>query len=137
MCGSQVLDMSASAPPFAIAVAVAPGVFLVTQNGINTALKEASGMPAVVTAFFSFSVSTIAIISAAFIHKPACDFSLAGAPWYAYCGGLLGSGYVFGAVCVSQRFKPPRRLPSSLQEHLLFEAHVVMCMCMYMCACAL
>ena len=73
------------------------------QNGINTALKETAGASAVVIAFASFAISTVAIVSAAIIHRPACDFSLLGMPWYAYCGGLLGSGYVFGAVYLTDQ----------------------------------
>ena len=86
-----------------VVVALVAGVFLVTQNGINTALKEAAIPSPVATALLSFSVSTVAIGAVATAHRPDYDFALAGAPWYAYCGGLLGAGYVFGAVYLTSQ----------------------------------
>ena len=77
-----------------IVIALVAGTFLVTQNGINTVLKETAIPSAVVTSFASFAISTVSIVAFAALHNPACDFTLLGAPWFAYCGGLLGAGYV-------------------------------------------
>lgn len=83
----------------AAAISVFAGVSLVSQNGMNTALRETALQSPFVTSFCSFAVSLVCIITVAIAHRPRFDdFTFFGAPWYAYCGGLLGPIYVVGTV---------------------------------------
>ena len=86
-----------------LAISVCAGIFLVTQNGVNTALKEAVLPNAFATGFVSFTCSLVFISTVAAVHKPCSGFSFFGAPWYAYTGGLLGPIYVMGAVVLADR----------------------------------
>lgn len=86
-----------------LAISLGSGVFLVTQNGVNNALKEAVLPNAFATGFVSFTCSLAFIATVAAMHKPCSGFSFFGAPWYAYTGGLLGPIYVMGAVVLADR----------------------------------
>ena len=83
----------------AVAISVIAGISLVCQNGMNTALRQSALHSTFLTSFSSFAVSLVCIVLVAVAHRPNCsDFTFWGAPWYAYCGGLLGPIYVVGTV---------------------------------------
>jgi transporter family-2 protein len=87
-----------------LAVAFCVGAIITMQVGTNTRLKEAFGeaMPAVIIS----SVLGVVILAVATLvsrtpwPSPA---RLAGAPWWAWLGGLLGAVYAVATVLLARR----------------------------------
>ena len=91
----------------AAAIGAIGGALLVSQNGINTNLRNHAWPSGIIVSFISFSVGLVCIFTIALFHRPRCDVSLRhlrkNTPWYAYTGGLLGPTYVIAAVFLSSR----------------------------------
>jgi len=85
-------------------VAVAAGVMLPIQFGINAQLSHWVGSP-IRAAFVSFLVGTIALlVVAAFVRKPLPSLARLGdVPWWVWTGGLLGAFYVTGSILAAPR----------------------------------
>lgn len=78
---------------------IAGGIILPTQVAINTLLKKYIGMPMQVT-FISFLVGTTASFCIClFARYPLPSLSAVNsASWWMWCGGLLGTFYVWAAI---------------------------------------
>ena len=80
-------------------IAVAAGVMIPFQAGINTQLAQLVGSP-IRAAFVSFVVGTLALfVLSLLILKPLPSGErLAGAPWWLWTGGFFGAFYVAGNI---------------------------------------
>jgi transporter family-2 protein len=80
-------------------IAVAAGVMIPFQAGINTQLAQLVGSP-IRAAFVSFVVGTIALfLLSLLVLKPLPSGArLGGAPWWLWTGGLFGAFYVAGNI---------------------------------------
>jgi bacterial/archaeal transporter family-2 protein len=85
-------------------LAVAAGVMIPFQAGINTQLAQLVGSP-IRAAFVSFLVGATALLVLSFlVLKPLPAGSrLAGAPWWLWTGGLFGAFYVAGNIVSAPR----------------------------------
>ena len=85
-------------------IAVAAGVMIPFQAGVNTQLAQLVGSP-IRAAFVSFLVGTTALlVIAAFVVKPLPSGErLAGAPWWLWTGGFFGAFYVAGNIVSAPR----------------------------------
>jgi transporter family-2 protein len=87
-----------------LALAFCVGAVITVQIGTNTRLKEAFGeaMPAVIVS----SMLGVAILAVATLvgRTPWPSMArLAGAPWWAWLGGLLGALYAVATVLLARR----------------------------------
>ncbi len=83
----------------ALAVAVAAGVMLPLQAGINAELvRSVDGASR--AAFVSFLVGTLALLVVSLVATRGLPSlgEVDGAPWWVWIGGLLGAFYVFGGI---------------------------------------
>jgi transporter family-2 protein len=80
-------------------IAVAAGVMIPFQAGINTQLAQLVGSP-IRAAFVSFVVGMLALLVLSFfVLKPLPSGArLGGAPWWLWTGGLFGAFYVAGNI---------------------------------------
>ena len=87
-----------------IALALAIGACLSAQAGVNSQLPQWTGHP-VRAALASFAVGTVALLVASLaLRAPWPPPSrLAGAPWWAWSGGLLGAVVVSGTIVAAPR----------------------------------
>jgi transporter family-2 protein len=87
-----------------VLLAVAAGVMLPFQYGVNSQLAHWLGSP-VRAAFVSFLVGTIALlVVAAFVRRPMPSVGRLGeVPWWVWIGGLLGAFYVTGSIVSAPR----------------------------------
>lgn len=85
-------------------VAVAMGMMITAQSGINSQLRMALGHP-VVAATVSFLVGTAGLIFVWMVMRvPMPDMKHASAvPLWGWTGGLLGAAYITGAVVLAPR----------------------------------
>ncbi len=84
--------------------AFAAGAVLPFQVGVNARLAHVVHGP-IRAAFVSFVVGTIALlVLSALVWRPLPSSGrLAGAPWWAWIGGLLGAFYVAGSIVTGPR----------------------------------
>ncbi len=85
-------------------LALLGGVSLAAQIGINSSLRVALGSP-VLAALVNFLVGTCGLALFALLVRtqlPGRE-AVAGAPWWAWTGGVLGAFYVTMAALVGQR----------------------------------
>ncbi len=84
--------------------AFAAGAVLPFQVGVNARLAHVVHGP-IRAAFVSFVVGTIALlVLSALVWRPLPSSGrLAGAPWWARIGGLLGAFYVAGSIVTGSR----------------------------------
>ncbi len=107
------------------------------QAGINLRLRQSLGDP-VWASFISFLVGTVALLVYGVTTRPAPAFAMAcTAPWWAWCGGLLGAFFVtviivlaanLGATTSMAWLLAGQFLCASLLDHyglVGFEVHVV------------
>ena len=87
-----------------VPVALAAGMFLPVQFGVNSHLRNFVGGP-VAAAAISFVVGTVALAVAALIVQRSLPEpgSVASAPWWAWTGGLLGAFFVFASIVLTPR----------------------------------
>ena len=85
-------------------LAVAAGVMLPLQYGINAQLAHWLGSP-IRAAFVSFLVGMLALlVISAFVRKPLPSAARLGqVPWWVWIGGLLGAFYVAGSIVSAPR----------------------------------
>jgi bacterial/archaeal transporter family-2 protein len=85
------------------ALALAAGVLLIVQVGVNATLRSALGSP-VTAALMSFVVGTAALaVLLLFVRPWPGRTQLVAAPWWAWLGGLLGAFYVVATIIVGPR----------------------------------
>lgn len=87
-----------------LAVAFCVGAVITVQVGTNTRLKEAFGeaLPAViVSSTIGVAVLLIATLATRTPWPPAAR--VAGAPWWAWLGGVLGAIYAIATVLLARR----------------------------------
>src|SRR3712207_9392857 len=90
--------------PFYMLFAIAAGVMLPVQFGINAVLaRYVDG--AVRASLVSFAVGTLCLAAAwlLFFRGVPSGERLAGAPWWAWIGGALGAFYVLGSVVTAPK----------------------------------
>lgn len=88
---------------FLVLLAVAAGVAITTQFAVNAELSRATG-GALAAGAISFLVGTVALFAAVLVARQTpSPAALAGAPWWAWLGGLLGAFFVFSAVVLTPR----------------------------------
>lgn len=87
-----------------IPLALAAGMALPIQFGVNTQLRNVVGGP-VYAAAISFLVGTIVLFAATLIVRRSIPEvgSLAHAPWWMWTGGLLGAFFVLASVILTPR----------------------------------
>jgi len=87
-----------------LAVAFCVGAVITMQVGTNTRLKEAFGeaMPAVI---ISSMLGVVILAVATLVSRTPWPSvaRLAGAPWWAWLGGLLGAVYTMATVLLARR----------------------------------
>jgi bacterial/archaeal transporter family-2 protein len=89
---------------FLLPVALAAGIILPVQFGINSQLRNFVGGP-VAAAAISFVVGTVALAVAALVVQRSLPEpgSAASAPWWAWTGGLLGAFFVLASIILTPR----------------------------------
>jgi transporter family-2 protein len=89
---------------FLLPVALAAGIILPVQFGINSQLMNFVGGP-VAAAAISFVVGTVALAVAALVVQSSLPEpgSAASAPWWAWTGGLLGAFFVLASIILTPR----------------------------------
>jgi transporter family-2 protein len=89
---------------FLLPVALAAGIILPVQFGINSQLRNFVGGP-VAAAAISFVVGTVALAVAALVVQSSLPEpgSAASAPWWAWTGGLLGAFFVLASIILTPR----------------------------------
>ena len=85
-------------------VALAAGIVLPLQFGVNSELRTFVGGP-VAAAAISFVVGTIALAVAVLVVQRSMPepASVASAPWWAWTGGLLGALFVLASIILTPR----------------------------------
>ena len=88
----------------AIILACLAGAALPVQVGLNTTLAR-HGSGAVWAAMVSFAVGTVGLAAFVVAQQTAMPgrAELAGAPWWAWLGGLLGAFYVAASIWAAPR----------------------------------
>ena len=91
------------APQFFL-LAVAAGVGVAVQFGVNGQLRRVSGQP-IWASFISFVVGTMALLLCLIAVRRAWPSGeqFAHAPWWVWIGGLLGAFYVVVSVVAGPR----------------------------------
>ena len=87
----------------ALAAALLAGALVTLQTGSNARLKEAFGaaLPAVIVNSVIGIALLVAVMVVARVPVPAVE-RMAGAPWTAWLGGLLGAAYAFTVVVLAR-----------------------------------
>jgi transporter family-2 protein len=80
-------------------VALAAGVVLPVQFGVNSQLRTFVGGP-LAAAAISFVVGAVALAVAALVVQRSLPGSVASAPWWAWAGGLLGAFFVLASIVI-------------------------------------
>jgi bacterial/archaeal transporter family-2 protein len=85
-------------------VALAAGVLLPVQAGVNAQLRSAVGSP-LSAALVSFLVGTAGLVTAAVILRAPIALRAAWAvtPWWYWVGGLIGALYVVATIVLAPR----------------------------------
>ena len=86
-----------------VLLAAAAGMAITTQFAVNSELGRAAG-GALAASAISFLVGTVALFAAVLVARQTpSPAALAGAPWWAWVGGLLGAFFVFASVVLTPR----------------------------------
>jgi transporter family-2 protein len=87
-----------------VPVALAAGMAVSMQFGVNSQLRGAAGGP-VAAAAVSFLVGTVALVALTLaLNGGLPSFGdVTNAPWWVWTGGLLGAFYVFASVILTPR----------------------------------
>lgn len=85
-------------------VCLVAGALMPLQAGVNAQLARWVGHP-VTASLVSFAVGTLALLAYAAALRPPLPGmqTLAGAPWWVWAGGLLGSVFVTAAAAFAPR----------------------------------
>lgn len=85
---------------------VALGIGLTLQIAMNTRMRAFAAGP-FGAALLSFLVGALALATVlALVRAPWPGRELAQAPWWVWCGGMMGALYVLGAVLIAPRIGP-------------------------------
>ncbi len=86
------------------ALALLSGAALALQVGVNNGLRARMGHP-VPAAITSFATGTLALVAYGLAVRPAWPSaaSLAGGPWWAWLGGVVGASYIVATVTFSPK----------------------------------
>jgi len=89
---------------FFLAIAFGVGALITVQIGTNTRLKEAFGeaVPAVIVSSL-LGVVILAVVTLGARTPWPSAARIAGAPWWAWLGGLLGAVYAVATVLLARR----------------------------------
>jgi bacterial/archaeal transporter family-2 protein len=89
---------------FFLLLALAAGVLLPVQAGLNAQLRSALGSP-IAAAFISFLVGTLALATAALLFRISFPVNRAWAATHPvqWSGGIIGALYVFAAVVLAPK----------------------------------
>jgi bacterial/archaeal transporter family-2 protein len=89
---------------FFLLFALAAGVLLPVQAGLNAQLRSALGSP-IAAAFISFLVGTLALATAALLFRISFPFNRAWAATHPvqWSGGIIGALYVLAAVVLAPK----------------------------------
>jgi transporter family-2 protein len=84
-------------------IALIAGALITVQTGSNARLKEALGqpLPAVVVSSLIGIVLLVAVMAVTRTSAPALE-RIAGAPWTAWLGGVLGAAYAVTVVVLAR-----------------------------------
>jgi transporter family-2 protein len=90
--------------PILLLAAVAIGVLVSVQAGVNGRLGAGAGHP-VLAAAISFVIGTLGLLVVLAAIRPALPSAdaLGRLPWWAWTGGLLGATFIAGAVVLAPR----------------------------------
>ena len=88
---------------YLLPVALAAGVVLPVQFGVNSQLRTFVGGPLAADAAISFVVGAVALGVAALVVQTSLPGSVASAPWWAWTGGLLGALFVLASIILTPR----------------------------------
>ena len=85
-------------------IALAAGMLLPVQAGVNATLRTIAGHP-IAAAAIQFIVATIVLIAVFIILRaPMPDIDrLRAAPWWIWIGGLCGANYIVIAILLAPR----------------------------------
>jgi len=88
-----------------VALALSVGLVIPIQAAINNALKADTGGSALLAAFVSFAVGTVALflVSVAMGQPMRTLSSLPHLPWWKLVGGVLGAFFVFSTIHLAPR----------------------------------
>lgn len=109
-----------------ILVAVCVGIMIAVQPALNTQLARSAGHP-FFGALTNFTVGWLAImtIGLLIIRPPLPTRAmLASAPWWAWCGGLLGASFVTLAILLLPRLGAVLMIGSILVGQLIAAAFI-------------
>jgi bacterial/archaeal transporter family-2 protein len=97
------------------------GGLIATQAGINAELARALGSP-VLAATVSFVVGTVALGACAlWIYRQWPDkATVAGTPWWAWTGGLLGAVFVVITAALAKRLGAGTLISTAIAGQVLF-----------------
>lgn len=103
-----------------LALAALCGIAIAAQAGVNATLGRALASP-VHAALVSFAVGTVALALVAAARRDALPpaGALAGVPWWAWTGGLLGAGFVAITIALAPRLGAAALLTGVLAGQLL------------------
>lgn len=95
--------------PLHATLAFLAGLGIALQTSVNLELRQRLGQP-VLAALVSFLVGTLAlavlwVATARGAGRPLAA-NVAGAPWWAWIGGLFGAYFIFSAIIATQRLGP-------------------------------
>ena len=98
-----------------LVAAMCNGVFTPFQTGCNARLAKSAGHP-ILAAITNTTVGTLSLLAIALVViRPRLPggSALSQAPWWAWCGGILGACYLANntALAPSPRLRQPDRLP--------------------------
>lgn len=101
-------------------IAIALGMLLTAQAGINSQLRVALGHP-IVAAIVSFVVGTVGLLVAAVVVRtPVPSLGQAATlPWWGWTGGLLGAAYIAASVVLAPRLGAAVLISSIVAGQLL------------------
>lgn len=96
--------MAAGAPILIVLAAIAVGVMVPAQAGINAELRRHLGSPIVVSAI-SFVIGLVLLIGASAATRAEVPSlaKLSSAPWWSYLGGAMGAAFVLTGVVAAPR----------------------------------
>jgi bacterial/archaeal transporter family-2 protein len=85
-------------------LALAAGVLLPVQAGVNAQLRASVGSP-VIVALVSFVVGTAGLAAATVVVRAphALRAAWIGSPWWYWVGGLIGALYVLASIVLAPR----------------------------------
>lgn len=106
--------------PLLILAAIAVGLVLPLQTGINAQLRVALGHP-LAAALVSFLVGTIALAAAVVLLRVPVPVGRAAGQvnWWLWSGGVLGAAYIFAAVVLAPRLGAATLIASVVAGQML------------------